>query len=344
MLPSNENLKEGYKIALPCEPTEFSEFIGKLLGKPQTITKTIKGCFDVTKEDIKSTYHLVTQRVNQQNRSNLLQFRIKLVFNDSSTVMLNSFDDFCTYAEVRPLIVVQAHLSWIFLVQYQDKEAPEKQEIDLSFIVSSKGMISIIDSDDFSLPVFSSSSAVFFRIRHTARTWGADIEALLTGHIQNLLKNESTVKKIIRKHCTKVGFMFGFILFISSLVTCFYSANKARISQLDYIKDYIGNNISTNQKVDFLLQLNANGFWGIYFFYVFIFIIMTFILSIFLTVWVTESASARRPSHILLTKKSEENKVTSNKKYERKWLSFVISLLVSIFASVLANVLFSILW
>ncbi|MGQ4004695.1 hypothetical protein QIW57_08045 [Francisellaceae bacterium CB52] len=40
--------------------------------------------------------------------------------------MLNSFKDFCTYTEVRPLIVVQAHLSWVFLVQYEDKRMAEK--------------------------------------------------------------------------------------------------------------------------------------------------------------------------------------------------------------------------
>ena len=41
------------------------------------------------------------------------------------------------------------------------------------------------------IPFFSESSAVVFRIRHTARTWGADIEALLTGYIQNFLKKVS---------------------------------------------------------------------------------------------------------------------------------------------------------
>ena len=59
MLSINGNLNNGYKVALPCEPSQFSKFIGKLLGKPQTITKSIKGSLDITKQGIENTYHLL---------------------------------------------------------------------------------------------------------------------------------------------------------------------------------------------------------------------------------------------------------------------------------------------
>ena len=194
------------------------------------------------------------------------------------------------------------------------------------------------------IPFFSESSAVVFRIRHTARTLGADIEALLTGYIQNFLKKDTKLKEIIQKHSGKLGLLFRFILFISSLITCFYSATQARINQLAYIKTYLGDTISINQKIDFLMQLNATGFWGSYYFYVFVFITVTFLMTVFLSIWVAESASASKSSHILLTKKSEEHKKILDKKYERKWYSFVISLFVSILTGIVTNIIFTFIW
>ena len=137
-LAKGENVKQ-YVVALPCEPEQFSSFISSLLGKPQTISKGYTGSFEITHQDIQSAYRLVCQRVSQQNQGTLIQFSVRLVFDDNSTVLLNSFEDFLGYTEVRPLVVTQAHLSWSFLVKFEDREHPEKQEIDLSFVASGAG-------------------------------------------------------------------------------------------------------------------------------------------------------------------------------------------------------------
>jgi len=133
--PGNSNSR--YAIALPCEPEDFANFIGSLLGKPQTIVNSERGSFEIRKEDIVNSYHLLVQRVQQQNEGQLLQFTVRLVFNDNSSVLLNSIDDFITYAEVRPVFPTQAHLSWAFIVRFRDRQHPEKQDIDLSFLPES---------------------------------------------------------------------------------------------------------------------------------------------------------------------------------------------------------------
>ncbi len=348
MLSHHNYPEEKYTIALPCEPDQFSDFVSKLLGKPQTITKSFVGSFDITEEDIKNAYHLVTQRVKQQNKSSLIQFTVKLIFNDDSSVLLNSFDEFLSYAEVRPLVTTQVHLSWSFLVQFEDKSSPEKQEIDLGFSTRAGNMISVFESEDsMQIPLaklLGGGGIISFRVKHTARTWGADIEALISGHIKNTMKSEVGIKRFVQDHSAKIGILFGVLFFILSVAACFYSASQVRITQLASIKDFLVNNVSNSEKIDYLIQLNATGFWGSYFFSVFIFITASFILSIFLSIWVAESSSGSRPSHILLTSKSKDNKLVLDKKYEKKWLSFIVSVFVSVIAGIVANIIFTNFW
>lgn len=71
-----------YAVVLPCEPDYFRDFVAGLLGKPQTITKEIFGAFELNKDDIANFYHLVIQRVGQQNESTLIQFTVRIVYDD----------------------------------------------------------------------------------------------------------------------------------------------------------------------------------------------------------------------------------------------------------------------
>jgi hypothetical protein len=59
-----------YSLVLPCAPEEFTEFISGLLGKAQTIEQVFTGAFEVDKNDIVNTYHLVNQsgRVSAEGR------------------------------------------------------------------------------------------------------------------------------------------------------------------------------------------------------------------------------------------------------------------------------------
>ena len=101
--------REEYAVMLPCRPEDFKEFVSGLLGKPQTITKRFLGKFDISKEDIESFHHVLTQRVAQQNEGKLIQFTIKIVYDDNSSVLLNSLEDFIHYNEVRHVSSIAAH-------------------------------------------------------------------------------------------------------------------------------------------------------------------------------------------------------------------------------------------
>ena len=117
-----------YTVTLPFPPEAFREFISGLLGQPQTLERRFLGTFELSRPDVETIFHLVDQRVKQQNEASLIQFTIKIIYDDNSSVLLNSIDDFVRYTEVRPVVSVAAHLSWTYLIKFQDRAVPEKQE------------------------------------------------------------------------------------------------------------------------------------------------------------------------------------------------------------------------
>jgi hypothetical protein len=342
-----EKEKQQFQISLPCEPENFSAFIGSLLGKPQTISKAYSGSFEISHQDIDAVYHLVGQRVKQQNQANLIQFTIRLVFDDDSTVLLNSLDDFKRYTEVRPLIVTQAHLSWSFLVKFQDSEHPEKQVIEMSFVTRATGGIAIFDSEDspiIPLSRFIGGGHISFRIEHTARTWGADIESLLSGHIKHIILPESKARAAVRKHSGAISISLAVAFFVCSIIACFYSAGKISQEQMALLNPIFSDSSNIDIKLNALLEITASGFWGKFFFSVFVFTIFSLFSAIFLGVWAETSGDARKPSYILLTKKSEQYKIQAEAKYGRKWVSFISSIAVGVVTGVVGNIIFTWYW
>lgn len=336
-----------FSIALPCNPENFCEFIGGLLGKPQTISKAYAGSFEISHADIESVYHLVAQRVRQQNQGSLIQFTIRLVFDDNSTVLLNSLEDFKSYTEIRPLVVLQAHLSWSFLVNFLDREHPEKQEIELSFITSGVGGVAIFDADESPIIKISrllGGGHITFRIAHTARTWGADIESLLSGHIKHILLPENQFRAFARMHSGKIALILGVAFFVFSVLACIYSAGKISQEQMEALKPIMASTSQLDIKLNKVLELIASGFWGKYFFSVFVFTIFSLFFSIFLGVWAETSADTKQPSYILLTKKSLQHKEKADKKYKFKWLSFIASIIFSLVTGVISNIIFTAYW
>lgn len=339
-----ENTKAG-KVELYCSAEGFGDFISGLLGKPQSISKAFRGSFEINQEHIQDLNLLLIQRISQQNKARLIQFTSKIIFNDNSSVLLNSIEEFISYREVRAVSSEQLHLSWSFLVEFQDKKTPEKQEIDISFITSG-GPMPIIDDDipvTFSLKKFR-NGVIHFRIRHTARTWGADIEALLTGHIKNILDQPNKLRELIWRNSGKISLSVGVLYFLVSLFFSFWTASYILQSLHSSISKIIGTNSNINEKVDFILNTISSGVWAQYYFSVIVFLIISIVIAIGLGIWVEDSADTNKPSFVVLTEQSKKRKVKLLKKYQNSFVSFVCSIITAICTGFLANILFKYFW
>lgn len=334
-------------VTLPCHPDDFSDFVSNLLGKPQTIEKFFsKGTFSVNHQDIINTFHLVNQRIEQQNQSTLVQFIVKVFYDDESSVTLNSLDDFLHYTEVRPIKSEGVYLSWIYLIKFQQKKTPEKQQVDLMFRTDNDGG-EVIHEDGIVIRrgrKWYGPGHIFFRISHTERTWGVDIESLLTGHIKTLLKPQNKQSNFITKHSGKIGFFIASLFLLSAIICVFIAIKRFTDSYLEQLKQISDKVLSSSglltSKVDFLINIIATGAWPKFTFYIFSFLFISLVVSVILGIWVEDKADNRPVSYVVLSKAAENFQENSLRKRRRDWVMFGISIITSIISSLVANIIF----
>lgn len=336
-----------YEIVLPCAPEDFGEFVSGLLGKPQVLERKIYQIFEIEKTDIINIFHLVDQRICQQNDASLVQFTVSISYDDDSTILLNSVKDFEFYNEVRPVVSIGVVLSWVYLIKFKNKNVPEKQEITLS-LTSARTELSR-KSWKYRY-IFEESSygglknlGGNIRINHTERTWGVDIDSLLHGHIKTFAKKRSKKATFLYIYSDEIGFTFGLLIFIGAIFGAYYTASGFIETSQNEIKFLMaeGINSSLASKVDYLINVIANGLWSKFWFSTAIFLVVSGIGSTILGSWISKKALNRPESHVLLSKAAYENREKSRNELKRDWLMFGISIVVSIVAGIASNVLFS---
>ncbi len=306
-IKQKEQVEAGYVI-LPYDAAQFKDFIKSLLGSPQTIAKFIPGAFAIDINDIRNLHQLISQRVTQQNEGILAQFKARISFSDNSSVELNSIADFLSYNEVRPVVSQAVHLTWDFVVKFQDKETPERQRIQISMIGSGRSR-AIIDDDTHFLPLsIQRAGYIHFRIEHTARTWGADIEALLTNHLQSMIQSRAKFREFISTHSGKISVTVALCFFLASLVGCVISIqqfSKERLNEVSSALQAIGHGSKdvVSDKIDYIANQIASNVIPQFYFGVLVFFFVSVVLSILFAFWVETSAENPEQSFVLLTKK-----------------------------------------
>ena len=196
ILPKGDGV---HSVVIPCDPQEFSNFIASLLGKKQSIRRSIDGPFDIDLHHIKNYTFLLEQRIAAQNSGSLASFSATLSLENNTDVTLNSVHDFEGFHPVDNSIVVSLNMNWKFLIRFPDKSIPELQEINV-FIATSRGLAMRRRSDPSPridiTDASPSAEEVEIRISYTDRTWAIDILNLLTNHARTASVRESGFSKI----------------------------------------------------------------------------------------------------------------------------------------------------
>lgn len=343
VVPPNQREEVGF-LSLPLNKDQFTNFIKSLLGSPQTINNTHFGIFEVSIENVKNFDYLLTQRITQQNAGVLVNFAATIIFSDNSSLELHSIEQLETYREVRPIISVAIHLLWDFIINFPDSSRPEKQRVQLSILTKRRATPDIDGEGIILHPSFiSQGGKINFRIEHTDRTWGADIEAILTNSIKGLMKPESKLKRFIRNNGTKLGAICGLLFFLSTLYGCNRVLNGIGTKNLLHINEVIKNINSTSKidvisrKVDYLAEYIAKGDWLQYNLYTTIFIVFSVFLAILFAYWISELSMISERSFLLLTKESEKEMKRMQRSTTKEWLSFFGAIITSLLTGILTN-------
>jgi hypothetical protein len=337
-------------VLLPCEPDQFRDFIAGLLGKPQVIGRVIRGPFNVGRNDIENLYHLIDQRISSQNDATLIQFTARIVFDDSSSVLLNSFADFVSYKEVKPLVSKSVNLSWTYLIKFRNKSVFEKQQIDVSCIAD-YSREDIFHDFDVSGLVFkrqfgpaSESGNIILRISHTDRTWGTDIEALLTGHLQTLILVDSKFRQFVRKYSGSIG-LIGAATVFGSVVYAGWGAfdriqEHATVEARTLLAAGSTNAEQIAKMIRTILQYTIENPSEKYKGAAFVAGTVLFIGCVAFGVMLGVFAESSKSSFVVLTSKAEELRKIELNNDRNNWSNFVLSIVGALVISVVGNYLF----
>ncbi len=328
-------------VKLPVCQEDFEEFICGLLGQPQSIEGRHIGEFEINLKTIENLHYLLQQRINQQNKNRLVQLIAKIMYKDNTSVTLNSFDELMTYNEVKPLVPVAVHLTWVYLVKFEDKKGMEKQVIDILFVKNS--VIKRKVEAEFIVDYRPTSGYFEYSIKHTARSWGIDIEFLLTNHIKSLFKEPSKVKKFLTGHQAAIGFISGIFVFSMSVLGSVLASTRFTTTATATVVKQLKMNTEINDKIDYIANYIASGTWFKFTSYNNLFITIMIAVSVFLGAWVGSSLDINEPSFILLTDEAKKDKKKVEQNLKKAWLKFAASIIISILSSLVASYIFNFL-
>ncbi|HKN04046.1 MAG TPA: hypothetical protein VJY31_08890 [Buttiauxella sp.] len=331
-----------YGVMLPCEPASFGSFISKLLGKPQTIERIIPDSFKLDKDDVLNLHYLIHQRINQQNESSFIQFTAKMFFDDNSTVQINSIDEFKSYHEIKKVVCTSLELSWVYLISFKNKGAPEKQQINVSFgppdyrfryhtLIRSKNSFHTADN------------LMIINIMHTERSWGVDMESLISTQLSNFVDGKKSYSHFIYKNHDTIGLVSGCLLFAGFVVGGIMSTYKFVAKYQDVVDKFTnaGNDVVISQKIDFLISLASTGAWPRYVLALVFFLVLALIVSIIAGVFISNNGESKLQSWILLTDKSKIKHEEYKEKLKSCMLLFFGSILLSVTCGVIGNIIFT---
>lgn len=202
-------------IVIPCKVEQFGDFITGLIGKPQTVKGEVDGVFDVGVKDISNSWHLIHQRVTKQNDGTLASFEIRVTYDNGTSVSHKSVVDFESYYPTLPGKPEEIVLSFVYLIKFQDRQVPEKQEIDVVFNTS--------PNKNEKRQKWYAGGVIEWRIRHSERTWASDINGLLKNHANHCIAKGSGFWKWFRRYYEEVVHYFGVLVLASVVVNWLFS-------------------------------------------------------------------------------------------------------------------------
>ena len=338
----DDDESKSYNIMLPCTREDFSDFVSGLLSKGQIINARVMGDFNITKEELINIHNLINQRFTQQNEGSLIHFSVVISYDDFSSVEINSLEEFKMYAEVRDHLSHAITLTWIYLIKFNNRPVPEKQEIGITFRTKDEIKYNHY-TDQKEKKYYDLKKGLFeVQIRHSARSWGVDIESLIVGHLETLKIPISKARKFAQLIHPYVGWTVAISIYAVSGAVIYLTMKSNSEERFLQFKESISSseNISLLSSFESLGSAVLSGAEARFMVATVFFSIIVLILGIFSGVNASEKTNPKRPSFLALTKKAELA-MQSARATEGKFASYIFGTIFgSIAAGVIANLIF----
>lgn len=344
MQPDTRRSAEPHSVVLPVSNEQFREFIKGLLGRPQALSKPIEGSFDVDRIQIRQVNELLHQRIQEQNDACLAQFEATLSLSDNENKEFQTLEDLLSYNAPRKVSSGALSLTWDYLVKFQDKGAYEKQRIQIRFRTDAYLRTLPNERGDafaslLSAGLFSLLPRTSIRVEYTARSWGEDIESLLTRYLESITNRPAGFSRFVIRNSGKVAFSLAALVYASVIYGCFIATWNLSQSGVARVTQTI-NEGSTTDMLATLLMLHAEGIWTSHILLISVILVVAMPFTVALASWTYASSIQPKPSFLRLTAEDDNLRSEMLRKYDRRIRRYILSLAANVIAGVLANCLF----
>lgn len=322
-------------VTVPIKKKDFGDFITNLLGQRELIEGTKNGPFIINFEWLSHIHHMLDQRVTQQHSASLVDFSAIFKYKNGSHKKLSTVDSFLHFSEAKKVRSASVKITWTYLISFPQKKTPEKQEISLNVYLDPTSYINV--ENRIIRQSIPANGLISYTIAHTERTWGDDIETLLTREIESVVKKSHWYNELI-------GFtllLLALSLFISGLLAPDYVGDLIKAKEINNLMTSTGVNInniaklSDSAKISLILKLidPTHEFFKVGLLYK----IASFIFGIFSSVLCFNVALRDKPSQLTITNEDKQYHECQSKKKSNSFLLKILAFVVAITAGVAGN-------
>jgi len=314
-------------------PAHVNALLNGALKSPKVVAGAERGVFDIDCDDVENFFHLIDQRVNEQQTCLIDKFEVSIFFNNGTSTQLNGIEEFRSYAQVKNIAATVISFHWTLLLEFPNAMAHEKQEIDIVLRASDIPQETIdietthdsmrMSGDKFQIkfgPEKSSYGIVTYSINHTRISWGLDIENVIQSHISKILVKASRSDKAL-KHIS------GPLNLFTTVFVGLYIVNI--LIELFFYFLLSSEDASTQKDLIEIASLSlVNGDIAKYIVVSLTMAVVVFVMFSALVSHAFNNFLKPKPSFITLSKFDEKRRSAKLKKYKKRW-AFVSLVLFS---------------
>ncbi|EOX4440905.1 hypothetical protein ACKGLS_000659 [Vibrio alginolyticus] len=345
VISNDETDDETTILTIPVNKNDLGGFISDLLGQKQSLERTYDAEFEIDHSWLMNLHEMIDQRISQQANSHLINFTAVVYFKGGFKRTITTIEAFKAYHETKREISNGIKIVWEYLVHFPNRAHPEKQQISFTALLLDRpAYLSRKRSGIFSkiydeLNSFDKKSMINIQIDHTERTWGDDIENIISTSILDATKS-SSIGSIVAQFSRIV---MAIVLLVGLTFYPLYSAIvepaesisylQADFSELKEIKNYTSEVL--DKKIDLIFEavtiIEQNkaskliSFLGASF-------VTPFLTLLFLVITRPE-----QQSHILLSPGAVKQKEKVDCKNKNKFIVVLVTYAFTILAGVISN-------
>jgi hypothetical protein len=308
-----------------------AEKLRTLLQRTASSTKVTlgahRGVFDLDKDKIENFYHLIDQRIQEQNGCDASSCEVSIYYTDASSRRFPTIEEFKGYAETRNRFPTVAILHLSYFISFPGSDAPERQDVELTIRSSdvTSETIDVISTDNrlrvsgdhvhFLLSTNESSYGVItYTIHHTRVSWGLDLEGHIRGHIEKLMEYPGFWDRTISKSA-------GPLNLITTVFVGLYCSNLIIDFFFRFLYQTDGGETS-DEILDIAASYLVNGQIAKYVVASLVVSVVFFVAFSALISSLTSSMKKPRPSFISLDDGDLKRRGIKLRHYNRRWTHF----------------------